>query len=75
MRKFIILIMGLWTSSIVLADWEYASYNGRSETGDYRYIRCHYKTWGGFEFAIVVNKSFCPNSIEFDPETQQWKER
>lgn len=71
--KLIFLAVGLGTSSLASADWEYASNTGQSETGDFRYTRCYYKTMMGFEFAIVIQR-FCPISIEFDPETQQWRQ-
>ena len=72
LRKLILLAIGLSYSSMVFADWQTAHNTGQSETGDIFYTRCHYETIGGFRFSIIV-KGFCPFSIEFNPETQQWR--
>lgn len=72
LKKLMLLVIGLASSNMVFADWESATNTGQSETGDYRYTRCHYETLMGFRFSIVV-QGFCPLSIQFNPETQQWR--
>lgn len=49
--------------------WESATNTGKSSTGDMNYTNCFYKTMGGYSFRIVVNSSFCPYSVEINPES------
>ncbi|MDC5299707.1 hypothetical protein OHW83_17895 [Acinetobacter baumannii] len=49
--------------------WESATNTGKSSTGDMNYTNCFYKTMGGYSFGIVVNSSFCPYSVEINPES------
>ncbi|MDD6911737.1 hypothetical protein [Actinobacillus minor] len=72
LERIMFLAVGLGTSSMALAEWESAYSSGESDTGDIRYTRCHYETIGGFRFSIIV-KGICPVTIEFNPETQQWR--
>ncbi|MBF0750734.1 MULTISPECIES: hypothetical protein [unclassified Pasteurella] len=70
--KLMLLVFGVVASSVALADWEYATNIGESDTGDVFYTRCYYETLGGFKVSIVV-KGFCPMSIEVDPERNKWR--
>ncbi|MEL1784005.1 hypothetical protein KWD51_13385 [Acinetobacter baumannii] len=49
--------------------WESASNTGKSATGDLNYTNCFYKTMGGYSFSIVVRSSFCPYSVDVNPES------
>jgi hypothetical protein len=49
--------------------WESATNTGKSSTGDMNYTNCFYKTMGGYSFGIVVNSSFCPYSVNINPES------
>ena len=49
--------------------WESATNTGKSSTGDMNYTNCFYKTMGGYSFGIVINSSFCPYSVNINPES------
>ncbi|MDO4997635.1 MAG: hypothetical protein Q4E16_03210 [Neisseria sp.] len=71
--KKIVAVAMLMVSASAYAGWESATNTGESETGDWRYTRCHYETLGGFRFSTVIEGRLCPYRVEINPETGQVK--
>lgn len=79
LRKLAVLAVGLGTSVNAFADW-ITMYNidglvSGNLTSSFR--TCTYSTspFGrGETISIRVSGSFCPTSIEYNPETNRWRE-
>ncbi|MDY2947506.1 MAG: hypothetical protein SOS93_06730 [Mannheimia varigena] len=79
LRKLAILAIGLGTSVNAFADWiTIYSIDGISSGNLGASFRtCRYSTspfGGGETISIRVSGSFCPSSIEYNPETNTWRE-
>lgn len=79
MRNLRKLAIGLGTSVNAFADWiTMYSIDGISSGNLGASFRtCRYSTspfGGGETISIRVSGSFCPSSIEYNPETNTWRE-
>lgn len=79
LRKVTVLILGLGISVSAFADWLQAGLVGGNENflNDYQVctyrINAMFSSIDGEEFTIRIKGSSCPSSVEFDPETNQWR--
>ncbi len=74
-----VLISGVSSTASAYGDWVRANKVG-SESIDYTFARCYYKTssYGSFadqRISVVIRGSTysCPYSIEYNPVTGEWK--
>lgn len=79
LRKLAVLAVGLGTSVSAFADWitMYGdhSYNSRYVSASFR--TCKYSTSPGGSGEVIfirVSSSYCPSFIEYNPETNSWRE-
>ncbi|WP_373099025.1 MULTISPECIES: hypothetical protein [Pasteurellaceae] len=70
--KLMFLAIGLGTSSMALADWDSAYYEGQEDC-QYPYCRCTYSVYNGYRFTITIRENYCPYSIQVDLERGKWK--
>lgn len=79
LRKLAVLAVGLGTSVSVFAEWMEARLVSSSGGFLSDYQECTYminkmfSSIDGEEFTIRIKGSSCPSSVEFDPETNQWR--
>lgn len=80
LRKLSVLVVGLVTSMSDFADWLEARLVGSPPIGTISdYSECEYQidkpfsSMDGEIITIRIKGSSCPYSIEFDPETNQWR--
>lgn len=78
LRKLVVLAIGLGISASAFADWitMYGAhtYNSRYVSAPFR--TCKYSTspGSGEVIFIRVSSSYCPSFIEYNPETNSWRE-
>lgn len=82
MKKIATLILATMMSNTAFADdeWVRAS-NVGSQSIDFNYTRCFYKTDGfgsfanqKFSFIIRGGQFSCPNRVEYNPLTGEWRD-
>lgn len=78
MMSFVLTLLS--SNAFAYGDW-ITAYKEDSESIDYTYARCYYKTssYGGFSnqsFSIVIRGGgySCPYSVEINPLTGEWRE-
>lgn len=79
LRKLAVLAVGLGTSVSAFADWipMYNIDGPSSGNLGSPFRTCRYSTspfGGGETISIRVSGSYCPNFIEYNPETNTWRE-
>lgn len=66
LRKLMLLVIGLSSSSMVLANWE-SAYLKEEHRGNGLYNTCMYETISGYRFSLQL--TFCQYSVEVNTET------
>lgn len=79
LRKLAVLAIGLGTSVSAFVDWipMYNIDGPSSGNLGSPFRTCRYSTspfGGGETISIRVSGSYCPNFIEYNPETNTWRE-
>jgi hypothetical protein len=71
--KTILLTMALATSIYAYTSWVRMTNTGKKMI-NYQYTECYYKNmYDNFSVSIVVNQSYCPYVIKYDPMSGYWK--